>query len=113
MYLQDTFDSQLEQTVERFNGFAESGQDDDFQRGVALADSQWTVSPLGDAANKHPSVSMHPLSSEGPYYCLIIAPSIIDTKGGPAIDPETAQVLKNDGTLIEALENLTCRRAMY
>ena len=100
--LEAGFGPQLEETVERFNGFAAAGWDQDYQRGTPLADSQWTVSPLGEAENKCPSVAMHPLSASGPYYCLILAPSIIDTKGGPAINTDS-QIMKTDGSAIEGL----------
>jgi len=96
--LGDSFGSQLASTVERFNGFAESGVDEDFKRGAGLADRQWTISDTNDK----PNVTMYPLASEGPYYCLIIAPSLIDTKGGPLTDLN-AQVMHTNGSPIGGL----------
>jgi len=96
--LDEDFGSQLEATVDRFNGFAESGKDLDFNRGAGKADSQWTIS----RSNTMPNVTMHPLASTGPYYCLILAPSLIDTKGGPVINTD-AQVVHNNRSPIGGL----------
>ena len=45
---------------------------------------------------------MYPLSPEGPYYCVILGPGALDTKGGPVTD-ELARVLDTEGTAIPGL----------
>jgi len=97
------FAAGLAATVERFNGFAEMGKDLDFGRGEGESDSQWTCSghPTAGVGSKA-NATMYPLSPTGPYYCLILAPSLIDTKGGPTIDTN-ANVLDTEGRPIPGL----------
>jgi succinate dehydrogenase/fumarate reductase flavoprotein subunit len=96
--LAPSFTANLEKTIKRFNGFARSGKDEDFQRGKAAYDSEWhqVFSPMkadsGWPANEGPSITMHPLRDEGPYYAMILAAGALDTCGGPAIDA-SARVL--------------------
>jgi predicted oxidoreductase len=45
---------------------------------------------------------MEPLAAEGPYYATILAPGVLDTKGGPVADSE-GRVLGADGTPIPGL----------
>lgn len=90
--LDSSFTANLKQTIERFNGFANSGKDEDFHRGRAAYDSEWhqVFSPMkadsGWPANDKPSITMHPIRDEGPYYAMILAAGALDTCGGPAID---------------------------
>jgi 3-oxosteroid 1-dehydrogenase len=92
------FSANLEKTIRRFNGFAESGKDEDFRRGEAAYDSEWhqVFSPMkpdsGWPANDKPSINMYPIRDEGPYYAMILAAGALDTCGGPAIDA-SARVL--------------------
>lgn len=96
--LAPSFSVNLEKTIKRFNGFARSGKDEDFQRGEAAYDSEWhqVFSPMkadsGWPANEGPSITMHPLRDEGPYFAMILAAGALDTCGGPAIDA-SARVL--------------------
>jgi len=96
--LAPSFAGNLEKTFKRFNGFALSGKDEDFQRGEAAYDSEWhqVFSPMkpdsGWPANDGPSITMHPIREEGPYYAIILAAGALDTCGGPAIDA-SARVL--------------------
>jgi hypothetical protein len=96
--LAPSFAANLEKTIKRFNGFALSGKDEDFQRGEAAYDSEWhqVFSPMkadsGWPANEGPSITMHPFRDEGPYYAMILAAGALDTCGGPAID-SSARVL--------------------
>jgi len=96
--LAPSFAANLEKTIKRFNGFALSGKDEDFQRGEAAYDSEWhqVFSPMkadsGWPANEGPSITMHPFRDEGPYYAMILAAGALDTSGGPAID-SSARVL--------------------
>lgn len=77
--------AQLEQTVERFNGFAQSGRDDDFERG----DNQWDVS-WGDP-NQKPNPSLGTLE-QGPFYALEVRNGALATRGGLRVNAN-AEVL--------------------
>lgn len=96
--LDDSFLANLEQTLVKFNGYARSGEDLDFQRGKAAYDSEWHLafSPMRTdtdwPANDLPNVTMYPLREEGPYYATILAAGGLDTNGGPVIDA-SARVL--------------------
>jgi len=98
----------LEKTIGRFNEFATSGVDEDFQRGKHAYDSEWhqVFSPQkpdsGWPANKHPSVTMHPFRDEGPYYAIVLAAGALDTCGGPVIDAK-ARVLNTKDEPIAGL----------
>jgi 3-oxosteroid 1-dehydrogenase len=85
----------LEATVERFNGFAHKGVDEDFQRGVSKYDHYY-----GDPRNK-PNPSLGPLD-KAPYYAVKIVPGDLGTKGGLRTD-EHAQVLREDGSTVPGL----------
>jgi 3-oxosteroid 1-dehydrogenase len=106
--LAPSFSANLEKTITRFNGFAKSGKDEDFQRGQAAYDSEWhqVFSPMkadsGWPANDGPSITMHPIRDEGPYYAMILAAGALDTCGGPAIDA-SARVLDTQGQPIPGL----------
>jgi succinate dehydrogenase/fumarate reductase flavoprotein subunit len=90
--LDSSFTENLKATIKRFNGFARSGKDEDFQRGDAAYDNEWhrVFSPMrADTewpANEGPTRTMHPFRDEGPYYAIIFAAGALDTSGGPAID---------------------------
>jgi len=102
------FLANLEQTIQRFNGFAQAGEDKDFSRGKAAYDSEWHLvfSPLASGTsqppNPFPSVTMHPFRDRGPYHAIILAAGALDTCGGPAIDAH-ARVLDTDGEPIPGL----------
>jgi succinate dehydrogenase/fumarate reductase flavoprotein subunit len=96
--LSGSFPEDLSDTVERFNGYAETGVDKEFHRGRESASCEWTVSPTNDK----PNICMYPIDYEGPLYCLIIAPSLIDTKGGATTNTDGA-VIRPDGTAIKGL----------
>lgn len=84
----------LQQTISRFNQFAEAGVDEDFHRGVSQYDQYY-----GDPTLQNPNLA--PLN-RAPYYAIPIYPGDIGTKGGLVID-EHARVLKEDDTPIEGL----------
>jgi hypothetical protein len=96
--LDAAFAVRLKKTIKRFNGFAASGEDADFQRGKHAYDSEWhqVFSPMrpnsGWPDNEHPSVTMHPFQEKGPYYAMILAAGALDTCGGPEVNAK-AQVL--------------------
>ena len=80
--LQPDFLQNLRDTFARFNAFAENGKDEDFGRGDCISERQWTYSPSNDKRN----VCLYPLSLTGPYYAVIIAASVLDTKGGVSVN---------------------------
>ena len=96
--LSPDFAANLQQTITRFNGYALSGNDEEFHRGKYAYDNEWHLvfSPMRSdtqwPANKGPTVTMHPFRDEGPYYAIILAAGALDTSGGPAIDA-SARVL--------------------
>lgn len=102
------FTSTMKASVERFNGFAKSGRDPDFDRGLHDYDREWhllfsarregTKYPF----NSMPNITMHPFADTGPYYAFILAAGALDTNAGPLIN-EKAQVLAHDGKPIPGL----------
>jgi 3-oxosteroid 1-dehydrogenase len=97
--LSDDFASSLRRTIERFNGFARSGKDEDFGRGEAAIEQFFH----GEVKqNPYPNGLMHPLSEIGPYFATIIAPSAIDTKGGPRANAQ-GQILGADDLPVPGL----------
>lgn len=106
--LSPAFKQNLRMTVDRFNGFAKSGEDKDFERGKYPYDREWQAvfSPMNPAskwpANDGPNVTMHPFSGQGPYHAIILAAGALDTCGGPAIDAK-ARVLDSQNKPIAGL----------
>jgi len=85
----------LEETIRRFNGFAESGIDEDFHRGDSAYDRYYA-----DPRVK-PNPSLHSID-QGPFYAVKIVPGDLGTKGGIVTD-ERARALRADGSVIEGL----------
>jgi 3-oxosteroid 1-dehydrogenase len=85
----------LEATVERFNGFARSGVDEDFHRGESAYDKYYS-----DPTVK-PNPSLHAID-KAPFYAVKIVPGDLGTKGGLVTD-ERARVLRPDGSAIAGL----------
>ncbi|MCT2097033.1 3-oxosteroid 1-dehydrogenase [Dietzia cinnamea] len=85
----------LERTAERFNGFAEKGRDEDFQRGQSGYDHYY-----GDPTNK-PNPSLGPVR-KAPFYAATMVPGDLGTKGGANTDVH-GRVLREDGSVIEGL----------
>ena len=106
--LDERFPDNLVQTVERFNGFARTGEDEDFQRGDFAYDREWTTfPPTKPNAGKWPedmnkNYTMAPFSDKGPYHAIILASSTLDTNGGPVIN-RNGQVLDVRGKVIGGL----------
>jgi succinate dehydrogenase/fumarate reductase flavoprotein subunit len=98
LVLDRTFGQNLETTVQRFNRFAEQGEDLDFQRGNNPIDR----SSQANTSNGKPNPTLFPLAKDGPYYCVILAAGTLDTKGGPRINTN-AQVLDRKGNAIAGL----------
>ena len=85
----------LEETVERFNGFARSGKDADFGRGDSAYDRYY-----GDP-RRRPNPNLAPLAQQ-PFYAIKIVPGDLGTKGGLRTD-ERARVQRDDGSVIPGL----------
>ncbi|HUP99618.1 MAG TPA: 3-oxosteroid 1-dehydrogenase, partial [Aeromicrobium sp.] len=85
----------LRETVERFNGFAETGIDEDFRRGESAYDKYYS-----DPTVK-PNCSLHRVD-QGPFYAVQLVPGDLGTKGGLVTD-EHARVLRADGSAIPGL----------
>jgi 3-oxosteroid 1-dehydrogenase len=85
----------LKATIERFNGFAATGVDEDFHRGESAYDKYYS-----DPTVK-PNPSLHSID-EAPFYAVKIVPGDLGTKGGLVTD-EKARVLKADGSVLEGL----------
>lgn len=84
----------LRATVDRFNGFARAGRDEDFHRGDSVYDRYY-----GDPTLPNPNLA--PLD-KGPFHAVPVHPGDIGTKGGLVTDA-TARVLREDGTAIPGL----------
>jgi 3-oxosteroid 1-dehydrogenase len=84
----------LTATVERFNGFAQTGVDEDFGRGGDEYDTFFTG---GDGPNK----ALVPLD-QPPYYAARFVLSDLGTKGGLVTDA-AGRVLREDGSAIPGL----------
>ena len=85
----------LEQTVQRFNGFAAAGKDDDFSRGDSAYDRYY-----GDPrCRPNPNLAALDLA---PFYAIKVVPGDLGTKGGLRTD-ERARVLRPDGSPIANL----------
>jgi succinate dehydrogenase/fumarate reductase flavoprotein subunit len=93
------FASELAGTIERFNGFARNGEDEDFHRGEILTQFDWH-GPARPGNDKNPT--MYPLSDEGPYYCVLLCGMVLDTNGGPKTNSKS-EVLRADGSVIKGL----------
>lgn len=85
----------LTATVEKFNGFARAGRDEDFHRGESAYDHYY-----GDPRNK-PNPSLAELTT-GPFYAARMVPGDLGTKGGLRTDV-AGRVQRADGTVIDGL----------
>ena len=106
--LDEQFNANLVDTVAKFNQYAASGKDEDFQRGDFAYDREWTTFPPTKPgagawpADMDKNYTMHPLDDAGPYYCIILSSGTLDTNGGPVINKHS-QVLDVHGEIIEGL----------
>ena len=85
----------IETTVERFNAFALSGKDEDFQRGDSSYDRYYS----------DPTVKPNPCLApilKPPFYCVTLYPGEMGTAGGLVINSD-AQVLLENGEPITGL----------
>ena len=86
----------LAETVERYNGFADQGQDADFHRGESI----WERYKSGGTPEGAP-VNLGRIDA-APYIAVPLNRSILATKGGPRTDAN-GQVLREDGSAIAGL----------
>ncbi len=96
--LAEDFAANLAATIERFNGFAETGHDLDFGRGEAPGERGYSVLGLTRGVNR----TMYPFAGTGPYHAVLIGASGFDTNGGPSINTK-AQVVTWDREPIPGL----------
>lgn len=89
-------DSQkAQQSLERFNVFCETGQDEDFGRGNSAHDHYY--SPKAQSPNPNLGTISKP-----PFYAIPLYPGDLGTKGG-LLTNEKAQVLRGDDSVIKGL----------
>jgi 3-oxosteroid 1-dehydrogenase len=86
---------ELVATIERFNGFARAGKDEDFGRGDSGYDRYY-----GDPTIK-PNPCLSPID-EAPFYAVTMVPGDLGTKGGLVTDVH-GRVLRADGSVIDGL----------
>lgn len=86
----------LKETIERHNGFAKTGVDEDFGRGSSLAGRYYA-----DALIAQPNPCLRALT-KAPFYAIPVFPGELGTKGGLVTDPQ-ARVLREDGSAIAGL----------
>lgn len=82
-------------TVERFNGFCDTGVDEDYGRGKSAYNRYYA-----DPTNK-PNPSLGPIS-EPPFWAVQLWPGDVGTCGGVTAN-ESAQVMRADGSVIDGL----------
>ena len=101
--LDGEFAENLAATVTKFNGFADQGVDPEFHRGEVPSELFFNnfYTPPGHQSDQ-PNPTMRRFAEQGPYYAMILAPGVLDTKGGPKINPN-GQVLDNYDQPIEGL----------
>lgn len=104
--IDESFETNLEATISRFNEFADSGVDEDFHRGNYPYDVEWhqnvfSLPRTGTewAANDKPNITMYPFQSQGPYYCILLAPGTLDTNGGPRTNTMAQVIDINDNPI--------------
>lgn len=101
--LDDSFGSKLETTIERYNTFAKTGNDGDFNRGAGAGDRAFHFyGGVPHVENPYPNELMHPLASKGPYFAALIVAGVIDSKGGPRVNTN-GQVINTHGEPISGL----------
>lgn len=105
--LDEQFTHNLKETVDKFNEYAISGHDLEFNRGAYNYDQEYTTFPptipnVQWPDEVYPNITMYPLSNEGPYYAIILASGTLDTNGGVVIN-ERAQVINAYNKTIRGL----------
>jgi 3-oxosteroid 1-dehydrogenase len=98
--LDDGFADRLAESIGRFNLHARAGADPDFHRGETPIETFFN-SFHGPVRNQA-SPTMAPIADDGPYYATILAPGMLDSKGGPITDPD-ARILDGAGRPVPGL----------
>ena len=93
--LSDDFGTNLATSIERFNGFAAAGRDEDFGRGERAISFVFN----GDVKEEpgRDNVTMWPISTSGPYCAALVTGGTLDTKGGPKTN--------GDGQVLDDLDS--------
>ena len=89
--------TELERTVERWNGFVDRGDDEDFGRGASAYD-RWS----GDGDHRFEIESTLGRIDESPFYAVEVHSGTLGTSGGPRIDT-SGRVLDTAGEVIPGL----------
>lgn len=100
--LDGEFRKNLQASIERFNGFAKKGKDEDYRRGVSPNENAWQFAVINPVDSPYPNKTMHPIASKGPYYAVILGAGTLDTKGGPYVNAN-GQVLDANRKAIPGL----------
>jgi succinate dehydrogenase/fumarate reductase flavoprotein subunit len=105
--LDESFKSNLRETLKRYNRMAENGVDEDFGRGDYEYDVDWfnylrppKSEKWEETRTENPT--LYPMSEAGPYYAVILAPGTLGTNGGPVINRH-GQVWNYDDKVIDGL----------
>jgi 3-oxosteroid 1-dehydrogenase len=80
------FLTQLQASIERFNGYAKTGKDLDFRRGERVVEQLFNGDVKAEPGRSNPT--LWPISGSGPYYAALVVAGTLDTKGGPKTDTE-------------------------
>ena len=105
--LVQNFQAELQGSMARFNAYARSGVDEEFQRGADSHEAEWMnffsrVRRGAAVTPPMPSSTMYPFAENGPYYAMLLGAGALDTSGGPMIDA-SARVLDASGAPIPGL----------
>jgi 3-oxosteroid 1-dehydrogenase len=100
--LDTDFGKNLKLAIERFNGFAKKGKDEDFQRGESPNEAAWQFAVVKPLDNPNANKTLFPIAARGPYYAVILGAGTLDTKGGPSVNT-SGQVLDGDRKPIAGL----------
>jgi succinate dehydrogenase/fumarate reductase flavoprotein subunit len=96
--LDEGFLPALLETIQRFNGYAASGVDAEFNRGTSPIEVAWSAPVRPESKNP----CLAPFAGSGPFHCIIVGAGALDTKGGPRVNG-SAQVLDTNGQPIPGL----------
>ncbi len=86
--LDPEFRQTLEETVARFNRYADAGFDPEFRRGETPHELNYSP-PIREGLKNQ---TLAPFASEGPYCAIVLGAACFDTAGGPRINAE-AQII--------------------